>query len=128
MICPYCDSEEIEYIGISDGGGEYGLSLCHEWRCLNCGAAFEDGCIEVGCSESREDIPILPPRQVEFLLALRAGRPVARNAATRMALRQWGLITNTNNWNAITLTVDGKRVADHYAALKFAGSEDKGDE
>ncbi len=55
MICPYCDSMDVEYIGISDGGGEYGLSLCNEWRCLNCGAAFEDGCIEFTSEDADTD-------------------------------------------------------------------------
>lgn len=50
----------------------------------------------------------LPERQVEFLLDLANGRPIIKNAATRMALRGHGLITTEDDWGAIKLTDQGK--------------------
>lgn len=49
----------------------------------------------------------LPERQVEFLQALKDGKPVKKNAATRMALRRYGMITQTDVWADIKLTLAG---------------------
>lgn len=45
MQCPYC-GEDMEYLGVIDGGGDYGDSLCDEWKCLNCGWYEESNCFE----------------------------------------------------------------------------------
>lgn len=42
MECPYCGSDVLDYLGVSDGGGDYGVSVCDEWMCLDCGAVIED--------------------------------------------------------------------------------------
>lgn len=72
--------------------------------CRNCHAAKHN------LPEIRIDTPslMLPVRQVEFLLALAEGKPVAKNAATRKALRTHKLITDTDDWDAIELTAAGK--------------------
>lgn len=59
-------------------------------------------------------IPDLPRRQVEFIMALHTGAPVARNAATRLALRGHGLITQDDDWDAIRLTPCGQQAAAAY--------------
>lgn len=46
MECPYCGSRLIEYLGVSDGSGEYGTSLCDEYNCQGCGEYWEEGCFE----------------------------------------------------------------------------------
>lgn len=46
MNCPYCGSDEVEYHGVTNDGGDYGESLCDEFGCLACGAWFEANCIE----------------------------------------------------------------------------------
>lgn len=38
--CPYCGSDHIAYLGIEDGGGDYGNALTDEYRCENCDMAF----------------------------------------------------------------------------------------
>jgi len=43
-ICPYCD-EFMAYIGLDDGGGDYGDSVCEQWECEGCGYAIETNCI-----------------------------------------------------------------------------------
>jgi hypothetical protein len=78
-------------------------------------APVDDEQLEDEPANEESPIPNLPLRQVEFLLALSAGEPVVRNAATRMALRGHGLITNDDDWDAIRLTDDGERVADFYS-------------
>jgi hypothetical protein len=50
----------------------------------------------------------LPERQQEFLLALYNKKPVVKNAATRMALRNWGYITLEDTWEKIKLTPYGR--------------------
>lgn len=46
MICKQCGSDQVEYHGIDDGGGDYGLSTCDQYECLDCGSRFEADCIE----------------------------------------------------------------------------------
>jgi hypothetical protein len=53
----------------------------------------------------------LPERQIEFLHAVATGQRVVRNAATRRALINRGMIQDTLSWDAITITARG------YAAL-----------
>ena len=50
----------------------------------------------------------LPERQHEFLFALADRLPLVKNAATRKALRRWGLITTESDWNLIELTAAGQ--------------------
>lgn len=52
MICPYCGSDELEYLGIEDGGGDYGDSLTDEWKCYGCGSYFSQ---EAGFSNHSDD-------------------------------------------------------------------------
>ena len=44
--CPACGSEEIDYVGIDDGGGDYGDSVCDTWRCCDCDYHWEENCID----------------------------------------------------------------------------------
>jgi len=44
--CVYCGSEEVEYTGLDDGGGDFGSSVCDQYHCLACDGEFEDGCID----------------------------------------------------------------------------------
>lgn len=53
----------------------------------------------------------LPIRQQEFLTALYWQKSISKNAATRMALRRYGYITDTDDWDAIELTEHGRAVA-----------------
>ena len=46
MICPYCGSEDVSYIGMEDGGGDYGNAVTEMWRCGDCGEDFEGDSIE----------------------------------------------------------------------------------
>ena len=46
MICSYCNVE-MYYVGINDGGGDYGSSVCDEWQCPACDYIVETDCIEV---------------------------------------------------------------------------------
>lgn len=46
MDCPYCGGDDVDYIGVADGGGPYGTSVCDEWMCHTCGVVFDAGCIE----------------------------------------------------------------------------------
>lgn len=46
FTCPYCDSSDIDYVGVEDGGGDYGDSLCDIWLCHGCGHEFEKNCVE----------------------------------------------------------------------------------
>lgn len=52
--CPYCGSKEITYLGIDDGLGDYGDSLCDTWHCEHCDNEFESGCIDIDDSELEE--------------------------------------------------------------------------
>lgn len=49
----------------------------------------------------------LPMRQIEFLQAIRDHQPVKKNAATRAALRRYGMITANADWDKIELTPAG---------------------
>lgn len=49
---------------------------------------------------------LLPLRQAEFLDDLVAGRPITKNAATRMALRRHGFITE-GDWDTLEITPAG---------------------
>ena len=65
----------------------------------------------------------IPPRQCEFLLAVAAGEPVVKNAATRIALVNRKLIQNHDPadgewWSAIKLTQKGQRAAALLAAIQ----------
>lgn len=48
MDCKYCGSDVVDYVGIDDGGGDYGESVCDQYECLECGARFEADCIGEG--------------------------------------------------------------------------------
>lgn len=41
MNCRYCGSR-MDYIGIQDGGGDYGDSVCDEYQCMTCDWIEED--------------------------------------------------------------------------------------
>lgn len=45
MDCRYCGSDEVDYLGVDDGGGDYGDSVCDQYECLECGAMFEANCM-----------------------------------------------------------------------------------
>lgn len=45
MNCPYCGSINVDYLGIADGGGDYGDAICDEWVCDACAMEFEGDCI-----------------------------------------------------------------------------------
>lgn len=47
MMCPYCDGVQMFYVGIQDGGGPFGSSLCDEFECPECGWIDESGCLEM---------------------------------------------------------------------------------
>lgn len=38
--CPYCGCEDIEYIGIEDGAGDYGEIVEDTYSCWGCSAHF----------------------------------------------------------------------------------------
>lgn len=42
--CEYCGSEDIEYMGADDGGGDYGDAVCDQWHCNACDQDFETDC------------------------------------------------------------------------------------
>lgn len=46
MKCKYCETP-MHYVGINDGGGDYGNSVCDEFECPDCGHIEEKNCIEV---------------------------------------------------------------------------------
>jgi len=46
LFCHHCGSEDLEYLGVDDGGGDYGTSVCDEYGCLNCGNVLEVNCWE----------------------------------------------------------------------------------
>jgi hypothetical protein len=43
MYCRYCGSENVSYIGIDDGGGEYGDSVVSIFHCDDCDMDIEGG-------------------------------------------------------------------------------------
>jgi len=47
IYCRLCGHDEYEYLGVDDGGGDYGSSICDQFHCLNCNNYFEDNCIDV---------------------------------------------------------------------------------
>jgi len=48
-LCPVCDLP-MTYVGVEDGHGDYGTSLCDIYRCKNCGIELEGHCIDGGLS------------------------------------------------------------------------------
>ena len=46
MQCPYCASDNVEYAGIDDGGGDYADEICDVWHCRECRMDFTGHCIE----------------------------------------------------------------------------------
>lgn len=46
MQCPYCGSNHVDYIGVDDGGGNYGTSVCDIFHCGDCEMDFEANCID----------------------------------------------------------------------------------
>lgn len=44
MMCNYCGSENTEYRGIDDGGGDYGDSICDVYHCHDCDMYFDADC------------------------------------------------------------------------------------
>ncbi len=53
MNCPYCGLDHLEYIGIDDGGGDYGDSVVDVWHCLDCDIDFEDCGYDMGEENSQ---------------------------------------------------------------------------
>lgn len=43
--CYYCHSENVEFLGADDGGGDYGDSVCDIWHCHDCGQEYEVNCV-----------------------------------------------------------------------------------
>lgn len=39
-ICPNCGSDQTEYIGYSDGAGDYGDEIGEDYQCDNCMSVF----------------------------------------------------------------------------------------
>lgn len=54
MKCKYCGSQ-MDYMGVNDGGGDYGSAVCDEWQCPECDWAAEDGCVEYDDSIDTDD-------------------------------------------------------------------------
>lgn len=52
-LCAVCNSDNIVYGGIQDGGGDYGTAVCDHWRCEACGHEWEGDCVDDcdGCDE-----------------------------------------------------------------------------
>lgn len=46
MICDRCGAH-MDYLGVDDGGGVYGDSVCDTWECPECGFSDETNCREV---------------------------------------------------------------------------------
>jgi hypothetical protein len=38
--CPGCGNNNVEFIGYSDGAGDYGDELGEDWECPGCGMIF----------------------------------------------------------------------------------------
>jgi len=45
-MCRYCGSWNVQYLGIQDGLGDYGDSVCDVWQCEDCGQEYEVHCVE----------------------------------------------------------------------------------
>lgn len=56
--CPYCGSQDVEYLGYDDGGGDYGDMITPVFRCYSCDQAF-DG--PGGVRIVSDDLPDLVP-------------------------------------------------------------------
>ena len=54
MKCKYCGCE-MDYVGIQDGGGDYGSAVCDEFECPECGWVEESGCVEYDDSIDTDD-------------------------------------------------------------------------
>lgn len=54
MQCPYC-GENMEYLGVDDGGGDYGSAVCDQWECPGCGWCDETNCVEFDDSIDTDD-------------------------------------------------------------------------
>jgi len=54
MQCKYCGNQ-MEYMGINDGGGDYGSALCDEWECPECGWCEEVNCVDYEYDIDSED-------------------------------------------------------------------------
>jgi hypothetical protein len=54
MNCRYCGSTNIEYLGVMDGSGDYGASLCDIYACLDCDQEFEGHCVDLTEDEEFE--------------------------------------------------------------------------
>lgn len=52
ITCPYCDSLEVEPLGIDEGSDETRIYLCDIWQCYNCDREFEIDCIYIDEEES----------------------------------------------------------------------------
>lgn len=46
FVCALCGTEMV-YLGVNDGGGLYGTSLCDEWECPICDYIEEGHCIDL---------------------------------------------------------------------------------
>lgn len=55
MQCPYCNNE-MEYVGVNDGGGDYGSAICDEYQCPVCDWIEETDCIEYDDEPSDGDM------------------------------------------------------------------------
>lgn len=54
MYCRYCGSEDVRYLGIDDGGGDYGDSFVNIFHCDGCGLDIEGK--DVLWDELEEDV------------------------------------------------------------------------
>jgi len=54
VFCKYCGGA-CEYVGVDDGGGDYGDAVCDMYRCEDCDSEFEGDCIEVDDSVDLEE-------------------------------------------------------------------------
>jgi len=53
--CIFCGSEDVEYLGVQDGSGDFGSATCDLYHCNECGADVEKDCIEYGEDENEEE-------------------------------------------------------------------------
>lgn len=47
MICPYCLGDNVKYLGIIDGAGDWGNSICDYYKCEDCGDTYTTHCIDI---------------------------------------------------------------------------------
>lgn len=56
--CPVCGGL-LSYVGVGDGGGDYGTSICDIYDCVSCGYSGERNCIDMMVDDVHEsEVPI----------------------------------------------------------------------